>query len=108
MTIFIVNGQEKVLRYDVNGIDVSRDFIGNTYHGMETDEEGRYLATQEDFEWWQEVIAAHQKLDETIARYKERFGDEEVDNIVWAWAGNDYDTHPGSVTLGLEKNFGKL
>lgn len=108
MTTFIVDGQEKELRYNVSGIDISNDFIGNTYHGMDIDEEGRYIASVEDFEWWKDVIEAHEELNARIIAYKEQFDGDEVDQVVSEWAGNDYDSHVAQVLMGLERNFGEL
>lgn len=108
MSKFMVNGQEKELRYDVNGIDISADFIGNTAHGMEVDDEGRYIASQADFEWWQETISANENMDVIIAAYKEQFDAGEVDQVVQDWSGNDLDTTPAQVLMGLEQAFGKL
>ena len=108
MTLFIVNGQEKELVYNFGGIDISRDFIGNTYHGMTTDENGHYIATEQDFEWWQEVITAHQNNDKLIEAYKYRFGNDEVSQVAEDWASGDYETDPAQIQMGLEQAFGKL
>ena len=108
MTTFIINDQERELRYDVDGIDISGDFIGNTYHGMEQDEEGRYLASPEDFEWWQSIIAAHEKMDNAIAAYKALHDADQVDQVVEDWANGDYEAHPHQVEMGLVQTFGEL
>ena len=108
MTIFIVNGKEKELRMDVGGVDVSADFIGNTYHGMDDDEEGRYVASQEDFNWWRDVISSHLDMANIIEAYKEDNDPDEVDRVVNEWIGVDYENQPGQVAHGLEQNFGKL
>lgn len=80
MATFNVNGQIKTLEMrDDNNIDWSNDFIGKTAHGMANDEEGNYIATEEDYQWWKDMIAAYQKMESLIEEYKEKFGCEEVD-----------------------------
>lgn len=108
MTIFMVNGQEKELRYDMNGIDISNDFIGNTAHGMEYNEDGNYIATEKDFQWWQETIAAHENMDAIVSSYKERFDADDVREVVEDWADGDLENDPPQVIMGLERNFGKI
>lgn len=108
MTTFIVNGKEKELIYDVNGIDISGDFIGNTSHGMDQDDEGNYLAAQEDYDWWKNTINAHSATDALIKQYKEKFDHDDVDWIVGLWADSDLESCPALITQGLEGYFGKL
>lgn len=105
MTILIVNGRAKELRYDVDGIDISGDFIGNTAHGMVTDDEGRYIATEDDFTWWRDTIAAHQEMDALIARCKESNDPDLVDQVVQDWGSGDLDDIPKQVILGLTQTF---
>ena len=107
-TKFMVNGQEKELSYIFNGVDCSADFIGNTAHGMASDSDGRYIATQEDFEWWQDTIAAHEQMDATIEAYKASFGSDEVDLVVQDWIDTDLDNQPSLVIMGLERTFGAI
>jgi len=108
MTTFIVNRQELEVRYDINGVDISGDFIGNTSHGMDTDDDGRYVASQEDYDWWVDTIAAHVQMDANVEAYKEKFSADDVDQVVVDWASGDYETLPGQVALGLERTFGPL
>jgi len=108
MTKFMVNGQERELRYDVSGIDISGDFIGNTSHGMASDDEGRYIATQEDYDWWQKVIAAHQEMETAIVAYKETHDPDEVDRVAQDWMGGDLDNEPDQVLMGLKRAFGAI
>ena len=80
MATFNVNGQIKKLEMrDSNNIDWSNDFIGNTAHGMGHDEEGNYIATEEDYQWWKDMIAAYQEMESLIEEYKEKYGRDEVD-----------------------------
>lgn len=108
MSTFIVDGQEKNLSYIFNGIDCSDDFIGNTPHGMGVDDEGRYIASQDDFEWWQSTIAAHENMIDVIAAYKEEFDQDEVESVVQDWSNTDLDMVPVQVLLGLEQVFGSI
>jgi hypothetical protein len=107
-TKFLVNGREKELSYKVNGIDISADFIGNTAHGMASDDEGRYIASPEDFEWWQNTIAAHEQMNAAIKAYKAKFDADEVDRVVQDWITADLDNQPGQVLMGLQKAFGEI
>lgn len=108
MTKFMVNGKEKELTMHFRGIECSGDFIGNTSHGMDIDDEGRYIATQEDYDWWQNTISAHENMESIINIYKEKFDVDEVDKVVWDWADNDLDTSPAQVIMGLQQAFGGL
>lgn len=108
MAVFIVNGRKRYLKYMVNGIDISNDFIGNTAHNMAIEEDGSYVASKEDFNWWKKVIEEHERLDMIVAQYQEEFGKDEVNDTVYSWASYDYETNPAQILMGLEKRFGKL
>jgi hypothetical protein len=102
MTIFLVNGEERRLEMrDKNNIDWSGDFIGNENHGMKRDEEGRYLATQEEYEWWDKAIAAHQEMNELIDQYKEKYGDEAVHEALRYAFDTDLEMYPKYVKDAL-------
>lgn len=105
MTTFIVNGQEKELRMMVGGVDISADFIGNTAHGMATDDEGRYIASQEDFVWWAKAIREDQEMEALIAQYKRSNDPDEVDRVVQDWVTGDLETNLGQVKMGLDQTF---
>ena len=106
MTTFIVNEKEKELTMMVNGIDISADFIGNTIHGMASDDEGRYIASQEDFDWWKDVIDQTQEMEAIIASYKLDNDPGEVDAVVQDWITNDLDLNLAQVKMGLAQHFG--
>jgi hypothetical protein len=112
MTTLIVNGQERELTMDFpghDGIDISADFIGNTEHGMEEDDEGRYIATEEDFQWWKRVIADHESLERMVADYRESFNSDDVDSVVQAAVGStDLEDQPGRGKAALIEAFGIL
>jgi hypothetical protein len=107
-TVFIVNGQPKRLEMLVNGIDASGDFIGNTSHGMDSDGDDNYIASQQDFDWWKKVIQQHEKMADIISQYKLANDPHEVDRIAQDWSDVDLEYQPAQVLLGLERAFGKL
>jgi len=91
MTTFIVGGTKKTLRMDDrNGIDHSADFIGNTAHGMTIDSEGNYIASADDFAWWERVISEYMAMDEQIAEYTDKYGYDAVDS--WLETTHAYDS----------------
>lgn len=108
MTTFIVNGQQVKLEYIVNGVDISADFIGNTAHGMKHDDDGNYIASQDDLDWWRGTIAAYKRMSAIVDLYKRFFDQDEVDDVVRDWTGDDMETGPDQVIMGLEINFGPL
>jgi hypothetical protein len=108
MTTFIVNGQEHEIEFYFNGMECSADFIGNTSHGMESDAEGRYIATREDLDWWQTTIAAHEAMETIIELYKSQFCEAEVNKVVQDWIDTDLDMMPDQVITGLNHAFGNM
>lgn len=110
MTTFMVNGEEKTLELrDGNGIDWSADFIGNTSHGMDHDEEGNYIAFEEEFEWWENTIEQWETMESIIVDYKNRFDRDEVDKVVSDHMGGyDLEYQPRNVIAGLKEVFGEL
>jgi hypothetical protein len=46
------------------GIDYTSDFLGN--NGTSTDEEGFYHMTEDDYNWWKDIIEKHQANDNRI------------------------------------------
>lgn len=80
MATFIIDGQaHKLEMRDGNGIDWSMDFIGSYDHEMQTDEDGNFVTTQAEYDWWKQAIADQETIQALIAECKERHGDEEVD-----------------------------
>lgn len=104
MATFNVNGQIKSLTMrDENGIDGSADFIGNTSHGMSRDDDGNYIATEEDFQWWKNMIADYQDMQRVIREYNEKYGRDAVekhlhDQVAWEV---DLEDQPNSVRAAL-------
>jgi len=104
MTKFMVDGQEKTLELrDSNGIDWSADFVGNTAHGMETDEDGRYIATVEDYDWWVDAAQQEENATNLEAQYAEKYGQEAVDKIISMTDARsaDMDSRLSSVKMAL-------
>lgn len=106
-TEFVVGGEVKKLSMidPKSGTDVAADFIGNTAHGMQSDAEGRYIATLEDFEWWQNTIAAHLEMGALIAQYREKYIDQaDVDEWLQEMSAFDCDLEdqPASVKRVLK------
>lgn len=108
MTTFIVNGQEKELVFRENGIDISRALIGNTYHGMDMDDEGNYIADQDEYTWWENYFVGLAEMNETITQYKENFDSDEVDRVVNDWINVDFENQSDQVIHGLKQTFGEL
>jgi len=104
MTTFIVNGEEKEVEYLTNGIDISQDFIGNTSHGMDSDDEGRYIASQDDYNWWVEVIAKHQELDVLVAQCRE-IDDDLVEQVLADNGDYDIEDIPARTIEALKEAF---
>ena len=105
MTKFLVNGEERDLRMiDSNGIDQSGDFIGNTYHGMDHDEEGRYIASEEEYQWWADMIVSYEGMQEQINEAYEKYGREEIDSYLQKVHAFDCDLEdqPSSVSIALD------
>lgn len=104
MTTFNVNGQVRSLEMrDENGIDWSADFIGNTSHGMIHDEDGNYIATEEDFQWWKNMIADYQDMQRIVEEYEEKFGREAVEKHLHEYSAweVDLEDQPNSVRFAL-------
>ena len=84
MATFLVNGIEKriTFRTDDVGIDFASDFIGSYEHGMEQDDDGRFIASPEDFDWWGKVIEDAKAIEALVSSYAERYGDDAVEQCL--------------------------
>ena len=109
-TKFMVNGEEKtVIMLGSNNIDWSADFIGNTNHGMKHDDEGRYIASQEEYDWWENMIAEWQHMESVIEDCKEANDPEEVQQVVNdTMGGFDLEDQPRNVIEALKETFGSI
>jgi len=97
-TKIIETGEIKSLAiYDKNGIDYTRDFIGN--YGSLTDgsfkyndDDEVYETTQENFDWWKTVIKNESTLVDLIETVKQDNYDEHFETRIQQildYAGND-------------------
>lgn len=105
MAVFLVNGQQHELRIiGENGIDYSLDFIGNTEHGMERDEDGRFIATPEDLKWWETVMAQHEEMERLIKNAENTYGYDVVHGALTRDGAldSDMDMMLGNVQRTLE------
>jgi len=102
MTTFIVNGKEKEIEMrDENGIDWSDDFVGNNSHGIARDDEGRWIVSEDDYNWWASTIAAHEEMTQQIRRYKNEYGNDAVDQQLTRMFNGDLEDWPGDVSRAL-------
>ena len=108
MTEFVVNGEIRELRMMRNGVDISGDFVGNTVNGMGQDEQGRWIADEVEFDWWRQVVADHQELEQVIQAYKIVYDAEIVDRVVSDWMASDLDKALDSVVMGLTEVIGPI
>ncbi|OKP97837.1 hypothetical protein A3849_13760 [Paenibacillus sp. P46E] len=93
------------------GVDYVQDFIGNydaLADGQFTWNEGAgaFLAEQDTFSWWSQVIEDQKALDERIAELKESHDSEDVDAVVNAAADVDLENLAASVNKALDEEFG--
>lgn len=95
-----------------NGIDITYDFIGNGgAFGRDflwDDEAEAWCCDAETYQWWADVIAAHEALD---ARIYDLYADHdiyEVDEIVAAASeSRDLDAIPQAVHKALDAMYGR-
>lgn len=88
------------------GLSWSSDLLGN--HGVHPNEEGAYLMSQEDFDWWQKLTVAHQNADEALHALLSSIGDSRHQEITEAVHGlacdlEDYPCHLLGVIKGLQE-----
>lgn len=105
MTEFIVDGEVHELEWidPVTGTDCARDVIGNTAHGMEMDDDGRYIATAEDLEWWESYFEASQEMSAMLKEYEDKYGYFAIDDWLYqtgAWS-HDLGDQPAQVMSAL-------
>ena len=100
MATFSVNGEERKLRMTTPaGVDWSDDYIGGFDHGMTRDEDGRYICSDADFQWWAKAIADQVDADRLIAEYREKYGDA-VDEVL-PYVNTDPEEYLASVKMNL-------
>lgn len=91
MATFIIDGQaHKLEMRDDNGIDWSNEFIGGYDHHMETDDDGNFLTTQAEYEWWKQAISDQEAIKALVQQAQERHGEDTVNN--WMQDAGAYET----------------
>jgi hypothetical protein len=102
-----VAGNIRTLEYrDSNWIDWASEFV--SAGGFDRDDNGNVIMSGDDYQWWSDCIAAHKEMVAEIAAYKQRFGEDEVDQVVEDWIGVDLGDQPNQVRHGLRQAFGPL
>ncbi|MNC21863.1 hypothetical protein D3C75_698490 [compost metagenome] len=102
---------KELVLFDSNGVNWINDFIGNN-GGLRPDgiaydaEHGTYSASEEEFAWWEKVVADQQQLDNRIAELKEAHGAEAVDAVVSGAADVDLEDYAAAVNAALDEEFG--
>lgn len=94
-----------------SGIDWIADFIGN--HGAladgqfeRDDETGGYLCDQLTYDWWAEVIADNQALEDWLHALRAERGADAVNAIVAAAGNVDLEDLAAAVNAALDEKFG--
>ena len=106
MKIIIDNKTEAELKLidPSTGVDWVSDFIGNEdnrfYYDDETD---AYHCSQEEYDWWSDVIQDHQSAYDRIAELKKEYGDEEIREIIGNADASDLELWPGNVHAALDE-----
>lgn len=88
------------------------DFIGNAggfvNGNFYKNADGEIETTQENFDWWKEVITENQALEAHIADLEEKFGYDAVQEILCsANVSGDLEDHAARVWQMLEEEFGE-
>ena len=62
----IVNGEVRDLEYNTTSeLDITRDVIGG-YESFPHDEDGRWIMTEEQYDWWIDEIDKLTKIDDLL------------------------------------------
>lgn len=96
-------GERKELtRRDDDGIDWAGEFILGNSEPIER-EDGAYILTHEEYIWWRDVIAEHERMDAEITEYRNSYGRAAVEdciNTMRALTG-DLEDQPAAVHRAL-------
>lgn len=112
---FIINetGETKTLKIrDINGIDWTRDLIGNSGAIGDTityDEDSEaYRINQADYDWWAEYIDMYERYEADYQALRDEYGGEAVENIKAEYVktfdlfGFDYTSHDKEASEFIE------
>jgi len=111
MEIKIIETSEiKELCYnDINSnVDGTEDFIGNAGGLLEdfyySEAEEVYFSTQENFEWWANIIKRYEEMDEKISSYLNSFHEEkeEKEEKLWRECNCEFSDTPSVVVTYIE------
>lgn len=94
-----------------DGVEYAQDFIGHT--GALRDgqfkwapEAGAFLCNQCTYEWWQDVCAAHEELENRITNLCQEYGSKAVYEVVDEAADCDLEDQPANIHGALDMAFG--
>jgi hypothetical protein len=87
------------------------DFVGNTgaledgqfVYDEETDV---YAADWDTYLWWEEVVAAHQDLDDRIHELKQKHGSNAVSKAIGDAGDCDLEDRAAAINGALDETFG--
>jgi len=107
-------GEKETLALIMNGVDCSKDVIGNhdgfgsDDHQFEYDADiDAYVATQDTFDWWNKVIADQQGLEDRIADLKAEHGSDAVYSAIGNAGDCDLEYHASAINAALDEVFGQ-
>lgn len=82
-TKFVVDGIEMEIELkNEDGIDWSGEFVGNTAHGMASDDEGRYISSFENYNWWAELVVAWVTMESAVREAEHQYGKDNVQSYL--------------------------
>lgn len=103
--------------YTEDGIDWTNDFIGNSDGFSETggiiwnEEDDVYEATQDNYEWWENVITAYADAEEKVNDYKAELGDNDLEIFINLLSGNmgcDLEDQPAQMLASIDEHKGEI
>lgn len=93
------------------GMDWVKDLIGNHdalgSQFIKNEEQDAWEVSQEDYDWWESVIANMQKLDNRIERISKMDTEENVYEVVAFAGASDLEYHVALVNQELDNVFGE-
>lgn len=61
MTIRVNGAEREIKAVGSNSIEWTIDLLGN-YEALQTDEDGNYTMSEDDFAWWEQIVEMEQEL----------------------------------------------
>ena len=87
--VVVVNGAARDLDYNTaSGLDITRDVIGG-YESLPCDEDGRWIMTEEQYDWWTDEINKLVEIDQLIEDLEIK--DELFDQYIMETSGSDLE-----------------